>query len=79
MLSISVIVSSNLKNKTTGLLGNYDGDPENDFILPSGEIRPGNMTEREIFEYGKTCKCLRIFISLNNRKSRLDLRQFYPH
>lgn len=56
MLSLSTVVPKKFKNSTTGLLGNYDGDPENDFVKPTGVVMPGNMTEREIFHYGQSCK-----------------------
>lgn len=55
MLTLTTFVPETLKNKTTGLLGNYDDDPYNDFSLPNGTILNANMTEREIFQYGKKC------------------------
>jgi hypothetical protein len=42
-----------------GLMGNFDGDPNNDFILPNGTVLQNNMTEsdRKIFEnFGRHCK-----------------------
>ncbi|XP_053386927.1 uncharacterized protein LOC123542089 isoform X2 [Mercenaria mercenaria] len=54
MLSLSTFVPENLKNLTKGLLGNYNGDPSDDFAMPNGTVLKPNLTEREIFEYGKT-------------------------
>ena len=56
MLTVRAIVSTKYKNKTRGLLGNFDGDPLNDFITPDGTIENTNMTERQIFTYGQLCK-----------------------
>jgi hypothetical protein len=55
MLSLNTGVPKVLHGLTTGLLGNYDGNPENDFTMPNGTVLQGNLTEREVFEYGKTC------------------------
>ncbi|KAL3837614.1 hypothetical protein ACJMK2_022960 [Sinanodonta woodiana] len=52
MLTIAVTLPPIFKNKTKGLLGNYDGDPNNDFIFPNGTVLDGNATERTLFNYG---------------------------
>ncbi|XP_053376387.1 uncharacterized protein LOC123533517 isoform X2 [Mercenaria mercenaria] len=54
MLSLNTGVSKSLKGHTTGLLGNYDGNPDNDFSMPSGTVLRADLTEREVFEYGKS-------------------------
>ncbi|XP_060570002.1 uncharacterized protein LOC132728362, partial [Ruditapes philippinarum] len=54
MLSLNTWVPKVLHGLTTGLLGNNDGNPENDFTMPNGTVLQGNLTEREVFEYGKT-------------------------
>ncbi|KAL4236418.1 hypothetical protein ACF0H5_004803 [Mactra antiquata] len=53
MLSLSVAVDDKYKHITTGLLGNYDGDPSNDFITPDGVTLAANLTEEDIFSYGQ--------------------------
>lgn len=58
MLTLTTFVPKALKNKTKGLLGNYDDDPYNDFTLPNGTVLNANITERDIFHYGKTCTYL---------------------
>ena len=55
MLSLNTIVPRALRNLTTGLLGNYDGISSNDFMMPNGTVLSANLTERQVFEYGKTC------------------------
>ncbi|XP_053387316.1 uncharacterized protein LOC128551050 [Mercenaria mercenaria] len=54
MLSLNTGVPKGLKGLTSGLLGNYDGNPDNDFTMPNGTVLRANLTEREVFEYGKT-------------------------
>ena len=56
MLKLRTSVQSNLKNLTQGLLGNYNDDTSDDFRMPNGSVLISNITEKEIFEYGKTCK-----------------------
>lgn len=53
------IPEEDFKNQTTGLLGNFDGNRNNDFILPDGTVLHDNdtNTERKIFfNYGQKCK-----------------------
>jgi hypothetical protein len=56
MLSISTIIPKTLTNVTSGLLGNFDGNPYNDLMMPNGTVINANSSERQIFDYGKTCK-----------------------
>ena len=39
-----------------GLLGNRDGNKDNDLIRPNGTALVLNATEQEIFEFGNTCE-----------------------
>lgn len=54
-LSIICHVPKLFNGKTRGLLGNFDGDPNNDFMLPNGTILSINSTDdRLIFgEFGQ--------------------------
>ncbi|XP_053387796.1 mucin-like protein [Mercenaria mercenaria] len=54
MMTLSTFVPTHFKNLTKGLLGNYNGDASDDFAMPNGTVLKENITEREIFEYGKT-------------------------
>ena len=38
-----------------GLLGNYDGDPSNDFVLRDGSTLPVTSSEEELFKFGQSC------------------------
>ncbi|XP_052274481.1 uncharacterized protein LOC127874294 isoform X2 [Dreissena polymorpha] len=53
MLSLDVIVSKIFNNMTKGLLGNFDGDPYNDFVYPNGSRLHFNASDMEIFYYGQ--------------------------
>ena len=58
-LTLSTTISEEYKGQMQGLMGNFDGDPNNDFILPNGTVLQNNMTEsdRKIFEnFGRHCK-----------------------
>lgn len=57
LLMLSVGVESTLNASFTGLLGNNNRIPEDDFIFPNGTMLPANSTERQLFEYGKSCEC----------------------
>ncbi|KAL3836478.1 hypothetical protein ACJMK2_021910, partial [Sinanodonta woodiana] len=53
MLSVTVVVPNSLKGTPKGLLGNFDDDPNNDFICPNGTILPPAISDRHIFSYGQ--------------------------
>lgn len=58
-LALSTTIPEEYKGQVKGLMGDFDGDPDNDFILPDGTVLHNNLTEsdRQIFEnFGKHCK-----------------------
>jgi len=55
-LAISTFVPQPYRGQVTGLLGNYDGDPYNDFRAPDGTMLLHNATEKEVFYYASQCK-----------------------
>ena len=55
-LAISVAMHTDYLRMTRGLLGNFDGDKENDFILPNGTILNSSLTDEEIYrDFGVKC------------------------
>ncbi|KAK7482356.1 hypothetical protein BaRGS_00026375, partial [Batillaria attramentaria] len=50
LLDIGVDMPTEHRNQTSGLFGNFNGDPNDDFILPNGTVLSPNITERQIFE-----------------------------
>ncbi|KAH9523898.1 hypothetical protein Btru_047351 [Bulinus truncatus] len=49
-LFIEVEVPKSFRNKTMGLLGNFNEDKNDEFILPDGTVLPTNLTERQIYQ-----------------------------
>lgn len=59
MLLSEILVNKQYKGQTSGLMGNFDGNDSNDFILPNGTVLDENATktERDIFfNFGQHCK-----------------------
>lgn len=58
-LSCESVVSDEYKGNVTGLMGNFDGNNTNDFILPDGSTLPESAvsSERNIYNnFGQKCK-----------------------
>ncbi|XP_055859998.1 uncharacterized protein LOC106058961 isoform X2 [Biomphalaria glabrata] len=49
-LLIEVNLPKNFGNKTRGLLGNFNGNKNDEFILPDGQLLPANLSERQIYQ-----------------------------
>lgn len=58
ILEFSVELELKYQGLTKGLLGNFNGNNADDFIFPNGTTLPNNTSERELYEYGKTCRLL---------------------
>lgn len=59
-----VVVDSEYRGHAKGLMGNFDGDATNDFVLPNGTFLDKNATrtERNIYNnFGQKCNQLIIF------------------
>ncbi|KAH9498702.1 hypothetical protein Btru_004609, partial [Bulinus truncatus] len=53
-LEISLDIPKMFQSKVRGLLGNFNNDPKDDFMLTDGKVLSPNSTERTIFEiFGK--------------------------
>ena len=60
-LTCESVVSEDYKGNVSGLMGNFDGDKDNDFILPDGTTLPKSEVENErkiYFNFGQKCKHL---------------------
>jgi len=51
-----MFVPQRYRGKVRGLLGNFDGDPNNDFLAPNGTLLSSNATESAIFSYASKCR-----------------------
>ncbi|KAK3597086.1 hypothetical protein CHS0354_022093 [Potamilus streckersoni] len=82
MLSVSVVLPTEFKGRTRGLLGNFDGNPDNDFMFDNGTILSSNISERQIFNYGQTWEVnatKSVFIyPLGKNHSDFHYRNFVP-
>ena len=57
-LSIVTAAPNVFKNQTRGLLGTWNGDLEDDFMLPNGTVLSGESSSKEIhLNFGMLCKC----------------------
>lgn len=59
MLTVGLAVPDRFKGSVSGLVGNYDGNKDNDFQLPDGRVlTPSEVdTERKIFDnFGQKCE-----------------------
>ena len=58
-LALSLTVPATFRNKTRGLLGNFNGIKDDDFILPNETSIGPNPSERQIYEmFGPACEQL---------------------
>lgn len=57
LMTFVVTLSDEYFNKTRGLLGTYNGNPDDDFTLPNGTVLSSNLTSSEIhYDFGLQCK-----------------------
>ena len=57
ILNLILTVPNTFKNHTKGLLGTWNGNPDDDFLTSSGTTLPSDSTEEELFHnFGQTCK-----------------------
>ncbi|XP_023560526.1 mucin-4 [Octodon degus] len=54
ILHASVSLSEGYQNRTEGLLGLWNNNPQDDFRMPNGSSVPHNSTEQTLFHYGMT-------------------------
>ena len=57
MMSFVVTLGNDYKNKTKGLLGSWNDNPDDDYTLPDGTVLSASSTLREIhFQFGVKCE-----------------------
>jgi hypothetical protein len=58
-LACENLISEDYRGNVSGLVGNFDGDKDNDFLLPNGTTLTGDdvSSERKIYyNFGQKCK-----------------------
>ncbi|XP_078573089.1 uncharacterized protein LOC144859950 [Branchiostoma floridae x Branchiostoma japonicum] len=82
LLTFVVGMIAEMEGKLTGLLGNSNGDTNDDFIQPDGSVitsaTPSNPSERELFTYGKTWSLKNVAQHLNQDINSFSLFTSYP-
>lgn len=57
LINVLIGLPAVLQGLTQGLLGNFDGDPSNDFVLRNGSVISNASTDFDIhFEFGLSCE-----------------------
>ena len=56
--NIVVSLPQDLRGQTRGLLGNFNGNDTDDFFFFNGTMLSSDASEREIFDFGQSCKLL---------------------
>ena len=49
-------VPSPFEGTTSGLLGNYNNDDSDEFVFRNGTMISNSSSDREIHQFGQTCK-----------------------
>jgi hypothetical protein len=58
-LIVTIVLDDALFGKTKGLMGNWSGNTNDDWLLPNGTILPPPLTDEQIhFDFGEKCKSL---------------------
>ena len=56
-MQVNVTVPEMAANNSRGLLGNFNGNPDDDLETPDGDVLSPNATDKELFyDFGIKCK-----------------------
>lgn len=59
MMTFVVTLDDGYFNKTKGLLGTFNDNPDDDFTLPNGTVLSSSLSSSQIhYDFGLKCKCL---------------------
>ena len=58
-LIMAISMPEEFRNQTKGLLGNYNGVKEDDFVLPNGTVLSDTLSDKQLHEqFASACKTL---------------------
>ena len=60
VMSILFLGSPDLRNDTKGLMGTWNDNPDDDYLLPDGTILSSTSTTEELHPFGQSCKYIHI-------------------
>jgi hypothetical protein len=60
-LETSVQAPAGYEGLIEGLLGNWDGNGTNDYVMMNGTLLSNGCSERDLYVFGKSCKCLNFY------------------
>ena len=55
-LQFLAVLPKKYEKRARGLLGNFNGDPDDDFTTPGGDILPADSSLAALHEYGQLCE-----------------------
>ena len=56
VMEFSVDINDELQGMTSGIMGTFNNEPNDDFTYPNRTVLDPEASEREIYEYVKTCE-----------------------
>ena len=66
LLVYTLEVPSSFEGITSGLLGNYNNDDSDEFVFRNGTMISNSSTDREIHQFGQSCKWLSYYCTVSN-------------
>jgi len=57
LLQFSLDLDPDFANNVSGILGNFNGDNSDDYILRNGSVLGSTPSDMEIHTFGQSCKC----------------------
>ena len=54
-LTTQFSLPNDFSEQFTGLLGNFDGDPLNDYVIRNGTLLAANSSQAQLYQFGQSC------------------------
>ena len=56
ILDFVINLEDSVRGNTRGLLGNFNGDSTDDFVMPNGIQVPVNASDQMLHDFGQSCE-----------------------